>query len=297
MKSFPTLKKCLKGKVRFSEPLAKHTTFRIGGPAKIWIEPKGVEDLKKILEFSKRNRLKYLVIGNGSNILADDKGFNGVIIRLSSPYFREMNVKGTRVIAGAGAALSNLIRTCCKKSLAGLEGLIGIPGTLGGALCLNAGYKTNIGDFVTKVRIMDKTGKTKTLKKKDLKFGYRTSNLSRYILINAELKLKKDDRAYLEKLCSHLLKLKKNKQPWYGRSAGCVFKNPKKKNISAGELIDRCGLKGERIGGAKVSEKHANFIVNINRAKSKDVKLLIDKVKKNVRKKFKVEHEPEIIIL
>ncbi len=295
MESFRILKDSLKGKIRFNEPLYKHTTFGIGGPAKIWAEPKDEKDLRGVLQFVKTHKLKIFVIGSGSNVLVDDKGFDGVVIRLSSPYFKDINFEKSKVIAGTGAKLSHLVFSSCKHSLGGLETLAGIPGTVGGAVCMNSGYKKSIGEFVHKVRVMDETGKLRTLYSKDLKFGYRNSNLSRYIILEVEIGLKKQEKEILIESYEHLIRLKKASQPWSQRSAGCVFKNPMRISRTAAGLIELCGLKGKRFGGAKISDKHANFIINLNRAASDDVIRLMDLVGKRVKKKFGIELEPELI--
>ncbi|MCK4463973.1 MAG: UDP-N-acetylmuramate dehydrogenase [Candidatus Omnitrophica bacterium] len=295
MESFRILKNSLKGKFRFGELLYKHTTFRIGGPAKIWVEPEDEKDLRGVLQFVKAHKLKIFVIGSGSNVLADDKGFDGVVIRLSSPYFKDINFEKSKVLAGTGTKLSHLVFSSCKHSLGGLENLAGIPGTVGGAVCMNAGYKKSIGEFVHKARVMDETGKLRTLYSKDLKFGYRNSNLSRYVILEVEIGLKKEEKENLIESYEHLIRLKKASQPWSRKSAGCVFKNPTSISRTAAGLIELCGLKGKRFGGAKISDKHANFIINVNRAASNDVIGLMDFVQKRVKKKFGIALEPELV--
>lgn len=295
MESFRTLKNSLKGKFRFGELLYKHTTFRIGGPARIWVEPEDEEDLRGVLQFVKARKLKMFVIGSGSNVLADDKGFDGVVIHLSSSYFKGINFEKSKVITGTGTKLSDLIFSSCKHSLGGLENLAGIPGTVGGAVCMNAGYKKSMGEFVHKVRVMDEACRLRTLYSKDLKFGYRNSNLSRYIILEVEIGLKKEKKEILIENYKHLVGFKKASQPWSQKSAGCVFKNPPKPSRSAAGLIELCGLKGKRFGGAKISDKHANFIINVNRAASSDVIGLMDLVREQVKNKFGIELEPELV--
>lgn len=297
MASYRILKKSLKGKVSFGEPLSMHTTFRIGGPAKIWVEPDDEEDLKKVLRFAKKRNLKTFIIGFGSNVLADDKGFDGIAIRFSSPNFKKIHFEKTKVRAGSGLAVISLVLSCCRHSLGGLECLVGIPGTVGGAVRMNAGYKKNIGELINSVRVMDKNGRIKTLYKKDLKFGYRRSNLSSYIALEAEFNLKRSPKSSIVKSCNDLIKSKRQTQPLNKRSAGCVFKNPEGRKYPAGRLIDLCGLKGAKMGGARISSKHANFIINETRATSKDVVNLMNLAKKKVREKFGVCLEPEIIRL
>ena len=295
MESSRILKNSLKGKFRLGESLYKHTTFRIGGPARIWVEPEDEKDLRGVLQFVKAHKLKIFVIGSGSNVLADDKGFDGVVIHLSSGYFKDINFEKSKVITGAGTKLSKVVLSSCKHSLGGLESLAGIPGTVGGAVCTNAGYKKSIGEFVHKVRVMDETGKLRTFDSKDLKFGYRNSNLSRYIILEVEISLKSQDKEILIETYEHLKRLKKASQPWSQKSAGCVFKNPTRSRRAAGGLIELCGLKGKRLGGAKISEKHANFIINVNRAAASDVIGLMELVKERVKKKFGIVLEPELV--
>ena len=295
MKSFQTLKKSLKGKLRFSEPLSRHTTFCIGGPAKIWAEPSNEDDLRKLITLGKRCGLKIVVLGAGSNILASDKGFEGLILKMSSPQFSNLEIRKNRLKAGAGTKLARCVYSACKQSLRGMEGLSGIPGTVGGAIIMNSGFKTNIGKIVKRLKVMDRDGKILMLKSKDLKFGYRKSNLCRYIILEAEFVLKRGSEKYLRKECVRLRQLRKDTQPWDKPSAGCAFRNPKGKCESASSLIEKCGLKGRAFGGAKISNVHANFIINDKSASSKDVDCLMKLVKKNVMKKFNISLKSEII--
>lgn len=295
MESYRILKDTLKGKVKIDEPLYRHTTLGIGGPARIWFEPIDEEELKEILGFSRSKHLKIFVIGSGSNILVSNRGFNGVVIHLSSPYFKKVYFRKSNITAGAGILLTKLISLSCSHSLGGLEDLVGIPGTLGGALRMNAGYKRNIGDLVSRVKVMDKNGNLKILKKKDLKFGYRKSNLSRYIILEAEINLSKARKPDLFKRCEHLIRLRRVSQPWNEKSAGCVFKNPSRLDATAAALIETCGLKGKGFGGASISSKHANFIINKKSARYHDVIKLMNLINKKVKEKFGIELKSELI--
>lgn len=287
--------KRLKGKVKRAEPLGKYTTFKIGGPAKYLVEPKDTDDLKLLLFYVKRYNLPLLVIGAGSNIIINDKGVEAVVLRLSSPFFKKTSFHNNRVCVGSGRRLNRLLIVSQERGLSGLEFLVGIPGTIGGALVMNAGAGgRNISDLVEKVTIMDYNNKIKTLNKNEIKFGYRTSNLSRYIILSAQLKLKKADKEEIKKRINRYLNYRKKTQDLSRPSAGCIFKNPK--GIAAGMLIDLCGLKGKRIGGACISKKHANFILNCGNARADDVLRLTDLVKKEVKKKFSITLEPEIKI-
>jgi len=308
------LKKIVKGRIVFNEPLLRHTTFRIGGPAKAWVEPADVEDLKNILKFIGKNKIPFFVIGQGSNLLVRDKGFNGIVLKLNSSFFNDVKLNKGYIFAGSGVKLTKLTDFTRKKSLSGCEFLSGIPGSVGGALVMNAGARLNsifnndyksIGDLVKEVRVMDAGGKTKILKGNQLKFGYRSSNLSKYIVLYAKLKLKPGKRIEIERNISNFLRYKKDTQDPNWRNAGCVFKNPSiaphdnssSRSISAGYLIDSSGLKKYRVGGAVISGKHANFILNDNNAKAKDVINLIRFVQKKIRDKFNINLELELKIV
>jgi len=287
--------KCLKGRVKLNEPLRTHTTFGIGGSAKFFIEPRNEEDLKSLLNILKRYNISFLVMGAGSNILVCDKGVGGVVLRLSSPYFKKIKIRDNHIEAGAGASLGSVINQAKEHGLSGLEFLVAIPGTMGGALTMNAGaWDRNIGDLVETVRIMDYNGNIVTLNKNDIKFGYRASSLTRYIILSSCIKLIKRKKSTVKNRIKKYLDLKRSRQDLSVGSAGCIFKNPK--GHSAGRLIDLCGLKGKRIGGAFISEKHANFIINRGNAKSRDILKLVALVKKRVKHKFNIILEPEIKI-
>jgi len=287
----------IKGNVIYNELLKKHTTFHIGGPCSAFIEACDEKDLKTILSFAHRNRIKYFIIGNGSNILASDEGFDGIVIKLSGKYFTQMQVKGALIHAGAGVLLPKLIQYSIRHSLKGMEGLVGIYGTVGGAIKMNAGFISDIQDVLYKVRVMDNKGNTQVINKKDISFSYRCSNLLKFIILEAWFKLKKGIKSKMQDECEKYLNMKRTSQPLDEPSAGCVFKNPKEGTFGAGKIIDLCGLRGKKIGGAQISEKHANFIVNYKNAKAKDVVELIKLIKQTVTKKFGINLETEIIII
>jgi UDP-N-acetylmuramate dehydrogenase len=287
----------VKGTVKEQEPLKRHTTFRIGGPAKFFVEPKDEADLKMLLRLAKRGKITYLVLGAGSNILASDRGVNAAVIRLSSTYFKKISVSGLRMHIGAGCALSKAITLSQKRGLAGLECLAGIPGTVGGALVGNAGQGKAgewIGDAVESVRVMDCRGCIRTLKKKQIRFGYRCSGLGKYIVLETCLRLHKDQPQKIRQRIRQAFAVRKRTQGISLPNAGCVFKNPASE--PAGKLIEMCGLKGRRLGGACVSSRHANFIVNTGSARSRDVRRLMALVKKKVQEKFDVCLKPELKI-
>lgn len=287
--------KSLRNKIKFSELLKNHTTFKIGGPAKLFIEPKDTADLKSLLNCLKRYKIPYFVIGKGSNILVSDKGIKRAVLRLNSPPFKEIVFKRNYLEAGSGALLNNVISQAWKYGLSGLEFLVGIPGTIGGALVMNAGIrKRNIQDLVESIRVMDASGKIKILPKKKIKFSYRRSNLGKYIVLSACLKLSPKNKREIKDKMDEYLKFRKATQDLGRPSAGCVFKNPG--GDSAGRLIDLCGLKSKQVGGAYISGRHANFILNKGNAGSSDVLRLMELAKREVKKKFDVTLKPEIKI-
>lgn len=292
-KSFPKIK----GKVRFKEPLSRHTTFRIGGPCGAWVEPAGEGELRQVLEFARAKRKNIFVMGMGSNVLVRDRGFNGIVIHLGNKHFKNVSLEGTRIRAGAGARLGHVCDFACNNGLAGMEGLVGIPGTLGGAIFMNSSYRDEISGRIEKVKVINKLNSEIEVKnKKDINFGYRQSDLDKYIILEATLKLKKGKKTLLVKRKKELFEMKRRKHPFWVRSAGSVFKNPSGK-ISAAYCIDKSNLKGARIGGAKVSEKHANFIVNMKNAKEKDVTRLMRVMQRRVKSRFNVNLVPEVKVL
>ena len=298
--NFP--KNLIKGNTILGERLGRHTSLRIGGPAAIWAQPRDVRDLKRIVIFAGEKGIPTFVIGGGTNVLARDEGFNGIVIHLGSSAFKNIRIDGTTIRVGSGFSVPALVRLCCSEGLSGLESLIGIPGTVGGAVCMNAGgwssplYK-NIGDYVTSLKVMDSRGNIKRLKNKALSFGYRSSNLSAYIILEADLELGKEESSALKSRCSKFLKMKKGKQVLDLPSAGCVFKNPKDSQFTTGQMIDMLGLKGRVMGGAQVSPKHANFIINRGRASCEDVLKLVGIIRKKVMDNYNISLELEIKVI
>ncbi len=287
--------KNLKGKIRLKEPLNRHTTFKIGGPAGFFIEPIDAADLKLLLASAKKYKIPILVIGAGSNILISDKGIRGIVLRLNAALFRRIFIKRNCLEAGSGTTLRQLIKLTQEHGLSGVEFLAGIPGTLGGALAMNAGaWGKNIGDLLQKATVMDYNGNIKIVSKKDMRFGYRKSSLAKYIILSASIKLIKENKKEIKDNIKKYLECRRNRQDASLPNAGCIFKNPHR--ISAGRLIDLCGLKGKRVGGAVVSLRHANFILNYKRAHARDVIKLMALIKKRVKHKFNINLEPEIKI-
>lgn len=306
----------IRGKVRLLEPLKKHTTFKIGGPAKIFIEPEDLRDLKLSLNLVKRYKIPFFLLGRGSNILIDDHGLNAVVLRLNAPYFKRISLKNNRLKISSGVLLNKLVLFVRDHGLSGAEFLAGIPGTVGGALAMNAGIteKVNpgqmlrlskqgkvepsetrsISDLVEDVTVMDYGGNIKTLNKKNITFNYRWSSLSKFIIISTSIKLIKGDKKQIRDKINTYLRYRRLAQDLSRPSAGCVFKNPL--GYSAGRLIDLCGLKGRRAGDACISQRHANFILNLGQANAKDVLKLMDLIKRRVKDKFLLRLEPEIKI-
>ena len=270
--------------------LAPLTTFKIGGPAKYFCQVKTEEELIQAIKWAKKKKIPYFVIGGGSNLLISDKGFKGLVIKLS---MEQCQLIENKLFLGSALRLSQAVRFLVKNNLTGLEWAAGIPGTVGGAVRGNAGaFGQEISDCLLKATVL-RRGKIIELKNREIKFTYRQSifKKNKDIILNVVLKLKKGERQKNEKLIQNNIQRRKKAQPSQP-SAGCVFKNPKPK--SAGALIDQCGLKGKQIGGAKISEKHANFIVNTGQAKARDVKNLIELIKKQVKDKFDIELKEEI---
>lgn len=278
------------GKVEKNPLLSKYTTYKVGGKALAIVYPKNVDGLIKLLRLLKENDVKYKILGNGSNLLFSDSLFEGIIIKLSS--FDGVEFFGNnKVRVGAGYSLIKLSLLTAKKGLAGLEFASGIPGTVGGAVFMNAGaYKSDMGYVVQEVKVLTPDYKIITLENKELNFHYRSSFLQKhpeYICLEVIIKLKKGDREILNEVINERRERRRESQPLEYPSAGSVFRNPD--GGFAGKMIEDLGLKGYSNGGAKVSEKHANFIINYNKATSKDIKELIDYVHDAVLKEYNVD--------
>lgn len=278
--------------LKINEPLKNHTTFRVGGPAAYFAETANINELQKLYRFAIGRKLPFLVIGSGSNLLFGDKGFDGIVVRLTGDFCAHRLHKET-VYAGAGVRTAVLVNDCAENELSGLEGLAGIPGTLGGALIGNAGTSGGwIEDAVKSVEVLSPAGRVRMIPREKIKFFYRGSNLEGKLVLGAVLHLKKAPKNDIVNNIEKLLRRRNETQPTGTWNAGSVFKNPPED--SAGRLIDACGLKGLKFGGAEISEKHANFIINKDNAKSSDVKALIAAVRHKVKEKFGVELDLEI---
>ncbi|MFA5093067.1 MAG: UDP-N-acetylmuramate dehydrogenase [Candidatus Omnitrophota bacterium] len=282
-------------KIKRKINLAQYTSFKIGGPAQFFLLAQSLKELQVALLNAKKLKLKVRILGAGSNILVSDSGVKGLVIKLSGNDFKFIYNKGTDLILGSALKLNQVIEFAKRKSLTGLEFLIGIPGTLGGALAGNAGaWGRSIGELIKEVTVIDYCGRLKILSKEQLKFAYRQSNLDKYIIISAKLKLQKAEQKRISAQIKQFLLKRSKSQSNRLPNAGCVFKNPVK--TSAGRLIDGCGLKGTKMGAALVSDLHANFILNSGRAKCSQVLSLMKLMQRKVKAKFKINLKPEIKI-
>lgn len=281
--------------VKENVPMAQHTWFKLGGPARYFISPQTHDQLQEVVKRCQENNLDIFVLGRGSNLLVADEGIDGAVIRLSQGDFTEIEIQDQVVKAAAGVDMGHLIGICAREGLSGLECMVGIPGSVGGTIQLNAGGSFgDIGSVVKTVNLMDRTGYCFCRERSDIFFGYRTTNIMAKFILGAEFELAPDDPEKIGRAIKEVWMFKKNTQPINSRNAGCVFKNPRA--MSSGALIERAGLMGTRIGGAVISDRHANFILAEDSATSKDVLQLIDKVQETVNAKFDVDLELEIHI-
>lgn len=272
-------------------PLATVTSFRIGGPAEYFIEPRSFEELAALLNRCSKSGVRTRVIGKGSNLLVSDRGVSGAVFRLSK--MKDITHDGSRVICDAGASLSRLLHVAEEWGLSGLEPLAGIPGTVGGAVAMNAGGRHGaIASVLRSVTTFTQHGSVHERTPEELGLSYRHSSLRGEVVLRAEFDLVEREPAEIAETRITVLEDKARTQPLVSWSAGCIFKNLGQ--CSAGELIDLAGLKGERVGQAVVSAKHANFIINDGGATAQDVQTLIAKLKKGVSKTFGIELELEI---
>ncbi|MBU5294559.1 UDP-N-acetylmuramate dehydrogenase [Anaerosalibacter bizertensis] len=285
------------GKVLLDEPMKNHTSFKIGGPADIMIIPGNEKELIEGIKICKDNNINYYIMGNGSNLLVSDKGIEGVVIKISEE-FGDIVVNDTTIKAESGALLTVVSKKALKNSLTGLEFASGIPGSIGGAITMNAGaYGGEMKDIVTKVRCLNSDGNIVEYSNEEMKFRYRKSRVEEegLIVLSVEMELEKGDYKTIEERMRELTEKRTSKQPLHLPSAGSTFKRPE--GYFAGKLIDDSGLRGIRHGGAQVSEKHCGFIVNIDKATSEDVRTLIRTVQKIVKDNYGVELETELKII
>jgi len=284
-------------RVLFDEPMSQHTTFRIGGPADVFAMPENYEQIREVLRLCKEEKLPFFVLGNGSNLLVSDKGYQGVIIQMYRN-LSKITVEGTCIRAAAGALLSGIAAEAKQASLTGFEFAGGIPGTLGGAVVMNAGaYGGEMKDVLKEVTVMDSQGEIFTIPAEKMEFGYRTSivKTAGYVVLEAVISLKQGEQEAIKAVMRDLTERRTSKQPLEFPSAGSTFKRPE--GYFAGKLIMDSGLRGYRVGGAQVSEKHCGFVINTGDATAQDVRTLMSDVRRIVKEKFGVTLEPEVKFL
>ncbi len=283
--------------IKVDELMKKHITFKVGGPADFLVKPKTEEELRKVIKFAKEENIPFLVIGNGSNLLVKDGGIRGIVIELSDN-FNNYEIEGNIIKSQSGALLSILGRNAMKNSLSGFEFAAGIPGTLGGALAMNAGaYGGEMKQVVKSVRLMDTEGNIFELSNEEMEFEYRKSLLSRkdYIVLSAVIELQEGNMDKIKETMADYSNKRVTKQPLNLPSAGSTFKRPE--GHFAAKLIDDCGLRGLTLRGAQVSDKHCGFVVNMGDANAKDILDLMFIVKSTVNEKFGIMLEEEVKIL
>ena len=288
------LEKMVNGTCLLNEPMSRHTSYGIGGPAGAYITPRDRDDLRRILHFADEQNIRVFFIGSGSNLLVADEGINGIVITLIKS-FNKLEIKGCHIYAETGVMLGHMVKHCIKQKLTGLETMVGVPGTLGGALMMNAGaFGSEISNCLKNVDVMTLTGEIKQYSVKDIDFNYRHSSFKKdEIIMSANFILKKVTKQEIMIKRAKASAGRKETQPLRFRSAGSLFKNPKK-DVAAGYLIDKAGLKGTHRGDAEISEKHANFFVNHGKANAEDVVFLIRLARKTVEKKFGINLELEV---
>lgn len=281
----------------FHEPMDRHTTFRVGGEAECMAVVETQEELSRLISYLGRIEQEYFVLGNGSNLLVGDKGYRGIVVKLGQG-LSAVRVENDHIAAGAGALLSKVASVAREADLSGLEFAAGIPGSIGGAIVMNAGaYGGEMKQIVQMVRVMDKEGEILTLDNDTMEFGYRTSIIRDrpFIVLGVVLKLTPGNKEEISARMEELMKQRKSKQPLEYPSAGSTFKRPE--GYYAGKLIMDAGLRGYRIGGAQVSEKHCGFVINAGGASAADIREVIEEVQERVRDRFHVRLEPEVIFL
>ena len=276
-------------------PLAPHTWYKIGGPARYFVRPRSVEELQQAARRCTENEIPIYVLGLGANLLVGDNGVDGAVFRFSQDFWRRVRFDDENhvVEVGAGADMQKLVLRTCKQGLAGIECLAGIPGTVGGGIRMNAGGKFgDIGALVTRVTVMDIEGTVFERYKDDLVFEYRSTNIAARFILGAVLELEPDDPERILQRTKEIWMYKRNTQPLNTKNCGCIFKNPR--GLSAGALIDQAGLKGFRVGGAEVSTKHANFIIAHPGCSADEVMKLVKLIREKVYEKNQILLESEV---
>jgi UDP-N-acetylmuramate dehydrogenase len=281
--------------VRQQEPLAQRTWLRLGGPAEFFAEPNSVDELAALVRRCRNENVPIRLLGGGSNLLVRDEGVAGMVVSLTSPAFSQIRITGSHVTAGGGVKLAHAISETVRAGLAGLEPLVGIPGTIGGALHGNSGSRGgDIGQWASSATVLTRAGDKVQRNREDLVFAYRQSSLDELVILSGEFDLEPDDPAQLTKRMQKQWIIKKAGQPLSHQNVACVFKNPR--GMSAGMLVEQAGLKGTRVGAVEVSQRHANFIAAGEGASSQDVLRLIDLIRSRVAERLGVELETELEI-
>ena len=283
--------------ILFNETMCRHTTFRVGGDARCFVRISDREQLRNIIPYLQQVEIPFFILGNGSNLLVGDKGYQGVVIQIGNR-MNQITVDGERIIAQAGALLSQVAKAALEKKLTGFEFASGIPGTIGGGVVMNAGaYEGEMKQVVERVTVMDRQGEILELSGDEMEFGYRTSVIKNrpFIVLEICLKLQQGKGEEIRAKMDELARKRKEKQPLEFASAGSTFKRPE--GYFAGKLIMDAGLRGYSIGGARVSEKHCGFVVNTGRATAADVAEVISEVRDIVKARFGVTLEPEVVFL
>jgi UDP-N-acetylmuramate dehydrogenase len=283
------------GCVREKVPLAERTWFKLGGPAQFFAEPQSVDELQAVVQRSRDEGLQVRLLGGGSNVLVRDEGVAGMVVSLAGREFSAITITGNKVTVGGGAQLANVITAAVGAGLAGLEPLVGIPGTIGGALHGNAGTQAgDIGQWTSGATVMTRGGEIVARERNDLVFAYRQSSLDELVILDAKFELEEENADDITKRMQKQWILKKANLPMAHENTGCIFRNPR--GMSAGMIIDQAGLKGETVGGVEVSQRHANFFITHPKATTRDVLKLIDLVRSRVAERMGVELETEIEI-
>lgn len=288
------------GQVIINEPLSKHTTIKLGGPAQVYVEPNNIESLKRLMELIRLEKKDWFVIGRGSNLLVKDGGLKCVVINLAKGVQHLEFVDEETIVVGAGYPLVKLVTVMSRKGFSGLEFAGGIPGSVGGAVYMNAGaHGSDMSKIVKRVHVLFPDGTMKWLSNEDMEFSYRTSRLQkeRGIVVEAELQLKKGNVNAIVAEMQKYKDYRRETQPWNDPCCGSVFRNPLPEY--SGALIEKAGLKGKQIGGVMISPLHGNFIVNVDKekAKAQDVLDLINLIKETIKEKFNIELETEVEIV
>lgn len=288
------LQRIFRGRIALNEPMSKYTSFRIGGPADFYLEPRDKDDLVRLMTYLQEQSVPYVMIGSGSNLLISDEGIRGAVVTIEKG-LNKMFAEGNRVVAEAGVKMAKFVDFCIQRGLRGVEMLPGIPGTIGGAIIMNAGaYGGEISDYLVEVEVL-REGKLMAVRKAEAGFSYRHSDFRRDVILRATFEFSAGDKGELMKRRRELLIKRNQSQPLNLPNSGSVFKNPP--GQFAAKLIEQVGLKGTTVGGAQISDKHGNFIVNTGNATASDVLALIRKARTTVAKRRDVKLELEVKLI